>query len=166
MSAPQANEVPGCYLWLGIPRRSHICNVGDQQVNSAMRRVIRKHAKKRMVDHVLGLRAGTIPDGQRLDTSEKVMKNLLLANPASGMGAADTQGLILSSWKSVLNHVDPISASGCLFQKCPFLSTCPPLQVLLPPSLRRLWLTLKLKTRMGQVRKTQHPLKLTKTGKS
>ena len=79
-----------------------------------------------MVDHVLGLRAGTIPDSQRLDTSEKVMKNLLLANLTSWMGAADIQGLILSSWKSVLTHVDPSSASGCLVQNAPFFQLAPP----------------------------------------
>ena len=44
---------PGLYLYFGLPGLSHLCNPGDQVVNSSLRRVVRRHTKLRAMNHSL-----------------------------------------------------------------------------------------------------------------
>ena len=100
--------IPNCYLWLGLPRRSHVCNPGDQQVNSALRRVTRRQSKARVVDFVLALCEGTVEATERLDSTERTVKACLVGWLIEFLDQKEENcRLVLSSWKSVLTIVDP-----------------------------------------------------------
>ena len=129
MVGPHLAAVPsisGCHLWLGRPNRSHICNPGDQQVNSAMRRLIRRNSKDRVVQFVLAIRQGSIPPETKLDMSEKRLKNLLLTWSTEWLDLGENKSLVLSSWASVLTPVDPDSAPTTSANAVVFAGAFPP----------------------------------------
>ena len=118
----QMNDVDGVFLYMTLKNKSHLCNPGDQQINSSLRRVCRRAGKIRLARHALAgllpppkvciltsplctLRTGEVMPDATLQMGEGMMKNLLIRWLGEWI-SSDLQETIVSSWKSVTTLVE------------------------------------------------------------
>ena len=101
---------PLMYVFFGRARRSHVSNVGDQVINPGMRAWLRDRLKRHDIDHSLKIDDGLLLKYSKLDTSERVMKALLVTWLAELAASPLTTTHVLSSWNMVFTEV-PVTES-------------------------------------------------------
>lgn len=90
------------FVFLTIPNRSHMLNMGDQFVNLTLRRVIRQAAKLRIAQHYIDILDGRLGPDTPVPMGEPTMKPLLVEWTERWLGLESLCGIVKRSWEQAM----------------------------------------------------------------
>ena len=103
-------QIPDMWLFLGIPRKSHLCNPGDQLPNPNMRKYIQDRIRERAVKHGILVHTKVLRSRTKLDVSERTMKKWLLRWIGEWTYLPAFSSQMTASWRMCLDET-PIAGS-------------------------------------------------------